>query len=178
MKVILVSGKAQSGKDTFASILRENLVAGQYRVLITHYADLLKYICCNYLGWDGKKDEKGRKMLQYVGTDIVRKQNPTLWVDFVSMILKYFYENWDYVIIPDCRFRNEITTMIENGFDTIHIRVVRQSYNNALTTEQKKHISETSLDDIEPDYYIYNSGTLSDFRETTLNWIKENLYGI
>ena len=88
MKVILISGKAQNGKDTVASMLRYYLTNDDQRVLVTHYADLLKYICYNYFEWDGNKNEKGRQMLQYVGTDVIRKQNPTLWVDFVAMILK------------------------------------------------------------------------------------------
>lgn len=74
MKVILISGKAQNGKDTVAAYMREKLTEDKHRVLITHYADLLKYICRSYFGWDGVKDEKGRKMLQYVGTDVIRKK--------------------------------------------------------------------------------------------------------
>lgn len=176
MKIILVSGKAQNGKDTTAEILRSQLKADGNRVLITHYADLLKFICRNYFGWDGKKDDAGRQMLQYVGTDVIRKQNPTLWVDFVSMILKYFYENWDYVIIPDCRFPNEVTAMADSGFETIHIRVVRENFKSPLTKEQQMHPSETALDDVTPDYYISNSGSLQDLTNTIIKWIKENLY--
>ena len=176
MKVILISGKAQNGKDTVAGTLQKQLTADNNRVLVTHYADLLKYICRNYFGWDGNKDEHGRQMLQYVGTDVIRKQNPTLWVDFVAMMLKYFHENWDYVIIPDCRFPNEVTTMIENGFDTVHLRVVRDNFESPLTREQQEHPSETALDDVVPDYYINNSGTLADLEKTITKWIKENLY--
>lgn len=177
MKVILISGKAQNGKDTVAGSLHKALIDEGKRVLVTHYADLLKYICRNYFGWDGNKDENGRQMLQYVGTDVIRKQNPTLWVDFVAMILKYFHENWDYVIIPDCRFPNEVSTMIDNGFDTIHLRVVRDNFESPLTEEQQKHPSETALDDVEPDFYIKNNGTLDELNKTITKWIKESLYG-
>lgn len=176
MKVILISGKAQNGKDTVAGILQKKLTADSNRVLITHYADLLKYICRSYFGWDGNKDERGRQMLQYVGTDVIRKQNPTLWVDFVAMMLKYFHENWEYVIIPDCRFPNEITAMIENGFDTIHLRVIRDNFESPLTAEQQEHPSETALDNTEPDFYIKNDGSLDKLNDTIIEWIKENLY--
>ena len=177
MKVVLISGKAQNGKDTFASILNEQLKNDGKRVLITHYADLLKYICRNYFGWDGNKDERGRQMLQYVGTDVIRKQNPSLWVDFVAMMLGYFHENWDYVIIPDCRFPNEVSTMVDNGFDVVHVRITRPDFISPLTEEQQKHPSEIALDDTAPDYYIENKGTLKDLEATTSKWIKENLYG-
>lgn len=176
MKVILISGKAQSGKDTVGSMLYENLISKGQKVLLTHYADLLKYICHSYLGWDGNKDKKGRQMLQYVGTDIIRAQNPTFWVDFVVAILKYFYNNWDYVIIPDCRFPDEITTMTKNGFDTIHLRILRPSFGSDLTPEQLKHPSEIALDDTTPDFYIHNSGTINDLGNIISLWIKENLH--
>lgn len=176
MKVVLISGKAQNGKDTVADFLHKALVNDGKRVLVTHYADLLKYICTNYFGWDGNKDARGRQMLQYVGTDVIRKQNPTLWVDFVSMLLKYFHENWEYVIIPDCRFPNEVTTMVENGFDTVHLRVVRKNFKSPLTEEQQQHPSEIALDNVEPDYFIYNDGTLGELEENIIKWIKECLY--
>lgn len=175
MKIILVSGKAQHGKDTVASILRDELRNQNNKVLVTHYADLLKYICTNYFDWDGKKDEKGRQMLQYVGTDVIRKKNPTLWVDFVAMILSYFNDNWDYVIIPDCRFPNEISTLVNKGFDTIHLRVTRPDFISSLTDEQLKHPSETALDDVKPDYFIENAGNINDLKTTISQWIKENL---
>lgn len=175
MKIILVSGKAQSGKDTAAGILREELKSNGHNVLITHYADLLKYICKQYLGWNGEKDAAGRELLQYVGTDIVRKQNPTIWVDFIAMILKWFHDNWDYVIIPDCRFPNEITTLIDNGFDAVHLRMVRSAHNGGLSDTQMQHLSETALDDIKPDFYIENNDTLDDLRTTLVAWSKEFL---
>ena len=44
------------------------------------------------VGNDGlpDKDEKGRHILQYVGTDVIRKQAPDFWVDFISSVLTYF----------------------------------------------------------------------------------------
>lgn len=165
MKVILISGRAQNGKDTVATMMYDELTNSNKRVLITHYADLLKYICKNYLGWNGIKDDEGRRILQYVGTDVVRKQKPNLWVDFIITILNLFKDKWDYVIIPDCRFPNEVSRVKDNGFDTTLVRVVRSDFNSPLSEEQKKHQSETALDDIEADYTMHNDGTISELRE-------------
>lgn len=175
MKVILISGKAQSGKDTTAKILQEQLNNMGNKTLITHYADLLKFICRNYFGWDGKKDDKGRELLQYVGTDVIRRRKPDFWVYFVSVMLWYFSDRWDYVIIPDCRFPNEIDEMRDWGFETIHIRVVRENFKSPLSKKRQAHPSETALDSVKPDYYIYNNGTLEDLEGTIKEWIKENL---
>ena len=148
MQLILISGKAGHGKDTLAGFLKEHMEADGKKVLITHYGDLLKYICKQFFGWDGQKDEKGRTLLQYVGTDIIRKQAPDYWVDFVAGILRMFNDEWDYVLIPDVRFPNEIDRMKE--FNPKHIRIIRPGF-NMLTEEQQKHPSETALDNYHGD---------------------------
>jgi len=173
MKVICISGKAQNGKDTTAGILKEMLEADGNRVLIAHYGDLLKYVCRTFFGWDGNKDEKGRHILQYVGTDVIRAQNSSYWVDFIIGILKMFRDEWDYVLIPDCRFPNELDCMKEAGFDATHIRIVRQNFISPLTPEQQAHPSETALDNVKPDTYIYNNGTIDDLRAALSSWVTD-----
>ena len=156
MRVICISGKAQHGKDTTAIMLKEELELHGKSVIIVHYADLLKYICRTWFGWNGEKDEKGRTLLQQVGTDVIRKKAPHYWVDFVISILKLFKDKWDYVIIPDTRFPNEIKRLRKNKIDTIYVRVFRPFFDNHLTEEQQKHPSETALDGFTPDYTIWN----------------------
>lgn len=160
MKVICISGKAGHGKDTAASLLKTALEDDGKTVLITHYADLLKYICAAYFGWDGQKDEKGRGILQYVGTDVVRRKAPDFWVRFISNFLTLFDGEWDYVLIPDCRFPNEIDRLKADGFDVTSVRIRRPHYDNGLTEEQLGHPSETSLDDYTFDYVILNDGSI------------------
>lgn len=176
MKVVLISGHAQNGKDTVASIIEHKLTEDGNQVLVAHYADLVKYICKTFFGWNGLKDDKGRSLLQYVGTDIVRAQRPTYWVDFIIDILDLFGENWDYVLIPDTRFPNEVNA-IASRFDTIHARVVRDNFVSPLTKEQQMHPSETALDNIEPDAWIHNGGTIHELKEKINQFITEELYG-
>lgn len=174
MRVILISGKAQHGKDTTADILREELESQGSSVLVTHYADLLKYICKQFFGWNGEKDEIGRTLLQYVGTDVVRQKRPDFWVEFISSVLKLFPEEWDYVIIPDTRFPNEIDALIKDGFHVDYLRVFRPGFQGVLTKEQQMHPSETALDHREPDFTIVNDGTVEDLRRKIQEWIGEH----
>ena len=164
MKVICISGKARHGKDTTAGILKELLETNENKVLITHYGDLVKYVCRQFFGWDGNKDERGRTILQHVGTDVVRAKDPEYWVNFIVGILKLFDGEWDYVLIPDCRFPNELERIKEAGFDSTHIRIIRQNFISPLTPEQQAHPSETALDHVNPDVNIVNDGTIDDLR--------------
>lgn len=165
MKIICISGKAGHGKDTTAEILKEFLATTcRARVLIAHYGDLLKYICKTFLSWNGKKDEEGRELLQYVGTDVIRAHSPDYFVDFLVSFARLFLSEWDYMLIPDTRFENEITRWREEGFDVVHLRVIGNSRRN-MSELQKRHISECALDGITPDIVIDNTGSLNDLRE-------------
>ena len=165
MKVITISGKAQHGKSTAATYLKKHFESRGAKVLITNYGDLLKYICRQFFGWNGEKDEYGRSLLQHVGTDVVRTKSPDLWVEFVTAILRFFPDQWDYVLIPDTRFPNEVELPKAAGLDVSHLRIIRDGFVSPLTPEQQAHISETALDDARPDYVVRNDGTLEDFRQ-------------
>jgi hypothetical protein len=175
MKVICISGKARHGKDTLANLLSAKLRGRGYRVLTTHYGDLVKYICKMFFDWDGEKDEYGRYIMQYVGTDLVRQKHPTFWVDFVMNVLSMFHDKWDFVIIPDCRFPNELTCVSDAGFPMIHIRIKRTGFETPLTKTQQAHPSETSLDNVVPDKLVYNDGTLEDLYDKADTLIDELL---
>ena len=82
----------------------------------------------------------------------------TFWVDYMISVLKLFENEWDYVIIPDTRFPNEIDSLKEAGFDTISVKVMSPDFDNGLTAEAQAHPSEHALDDYNFDYTLYNHG--------------------
>ena len=165
-KFLCLSGKAQHGKDTSAELILAKITETGKKAVIIHYADLLKHLCTKYFGWNGEKDEAGRTLLQRVGTDVVRKKEPDYWVNFVLGLVNLFQDEWDYVIIPDCRFPNEILTLKKSGYPTTHVRVIRPNFDNGLTEEQQNHISETALDNFPADITLIN---------TSLNGLKRSI---
>jgi hypothetical protein len=170
MKLILICGKAQHGKDTAAEFIKKNLEEKGNKVLLTHFADLLKYICKQFFGWNGEKDEAGRTLLQWVGTEKVREIFPTFWADFINDILTIFKDEWDYVIIPDCRFPNEIDSFAE--FHPTTVRVERLQFESTLTEEQKQHISEIALDNYKFDYYIKSLSGIDNLKREITYWME------
>ena len=163
MKVILISGKAEAGKTTTARILKGMLEGRGKKVACIPYGQYVKDTARMIWNWDGKKDAKGRKLLQWWGTDVVRAQNPTFWVDSVVRLAKVIHGHVDYLIVDDCRFVNEIEVWrsvkyvvldpttdclkSEGRFsDILTIRVERPGYENTLTPAQRQHPSETELD--------------------------------
>jgi hypothetical protein len=145
MKIILFSGKAECGKSTSAKMTKDKLEEMGFKVLKMSYGDYVKETASKIFGWDGVKDEAGRKLLQWWGTDYVRERCPDFWAETIHRLACIIQEYFDYLIIDDTRYENEIT--IWKDFDVRLIRVERPGHENALTAEQRAHISETSLDE-------------------------------
>ena len=173
MKIITISGKAEAGKDLCANILKEHLEQLGHDVLISHYGDLVKFVCEKYFGWNSKKDEQGRKLLQYVGTDVIRFENPDYWVNFVKDILSFFPDEFEYVLISDCRFPNEVEIFKEDGFNVISLHVEKIGHENILTPEQRLHASETALDNYKFDYYIKSKSGTKNLEKEVKKFLQE-----
>ena len=173
MKIICISGYAQSGKDTTGKLIKRHLEEQGNKVLITHYADLLKYICKMFFGWNGEKDIYGRTLLQQVGQIVREKTDGNYWVDSLISIIKLFLDEWEYVIIPDVRYENEISKL-KDEFDVTTVRIERPNFDNGMTDEQKNHESETALDNYIFDYKIINNGDESIHNEVNnfIEWLK------
>lgn len=159
---ICISGKAQNGKDTSAEIFKNELIIRGHSVLVIHQADLLKYICKAFFNWNGEKDEAGRTLLQQVGTNVIRKVEPDFWVDFIAKVTGFFKDTWDYIIVPDTRFPNELEKLKANDANIFHVRVIREGFKSPLTEEQQRHPSETALDGIESDFTLINDKGIDD----------------
>ena len=159
---ICISGKAQNGKDTSAEIFKNELIIRGHSVLVIHQADLLKYICKAFFNWNGEKDEAGRTLLQQVGPNVIRKVEPDFWVDFIAKVTGFFKDTWDYIIVPDTRFPNELEKLKANDANIFHVRVIREGFKSPLTDEQQQHPSETALDGIESDFTLINDKGIDD----------------
>lgn len=149
-KIIVISGKAGNGKDTVAEKLKELLTYKRKKVAITHYAKHMKDMLYEFYGWNGVKDEWARNKLQWMGTEKIRvdMNMPDFHVKRTCENIDIVQEDFDYFIVADCRFENEID-FVKKYFgkdNVVSIRVNRLNYESLLTKEAQQHISETALD--------------------------------
>lgn len=166
-KIYIICGKARSGKDTLAAIMKDLLEAQDKKVIVLQYASYLKEYAKKVSDWDGSDETKPRELLQTLGTDIIRKEidNDFFTTKMIEDIKVYSYF-FDIIIISDARFKNEIKNPLKefDGIETIHI--TRPNFDNGLSEEQKKHLSEIDLDDYN-DYTheIINDGSIDDLKD-------------
>lgn len=167
--VILVSGKAGSGKNVVAEKLVAKLTdIPSMTVLPYGFADPIKYIAKAYLGWDEEKDERGRRLLQKIGAD-GREYDQDIWVKHFLNQLDKRAEMFpfNFAVISDWRFPNEYAFLLKNPLiDVVTVRVFGRG---GLDGENALDISENSLPEVSKessswnyDFVVDNSGTLEE----------------
>lgn len=143
--VILVSGKAGSGKGTVANFLEKKIQDIPSMTVFRYgFANPLKYMAKAFIGWDGQKDEKGRKLLQWQGR-IGREYDENIWVKhFLNQLDKQSgMLPFNFSIVDDWRFPNELNYLRNNPIlDVITIRVFGRG---GLQGEVASDSSENSL---------------------------------
>lgn len=178
--VIMFSGKARTGKNTFAEFVCEALEAKGYKVLTTAFADFLKSICAAHYGFTGEKKGEGRSILQEVG-DVFRKNYEDIFVDIVKSLVYGSFGEYDYVLITDLRFLNEAGKIKTTFGDIVRtVRIERPDLETDLTGEQQKHASETQMDTYKFEDIIQNVGTEEELKRKAVEYVEkilENPFG-
>ena len=169
MKVILISGKAGSGKDEVAKLLKMYLG----NTVITKLAKYIKLFATEMTDWDGKEDDKPRTFLQEMG-DNLRLLDKNFLTKRMIEDFKLYEKSYEYVIISDVRSVNEIEYIKANYLNVVTIRVNAKESTRKLTEKEKEHITETELDNYNNfDYVIEN-----DFKDDLKDEVKEIIGGI
>lgn len=152
MRMIMVNGYPGMGKTLFAEycdkILKEKF---EYcYILKTSVVDPIKKICSR-MGWNGTKDDKGRKFLADVKDALDSYNNFTF-----ENIDEWAKMPYDFIFIDarsgyDLDYAKEkygaITVLIQQDKDI-------ENYSNHADTEVEDYVY---------DYYIKNTGTKEDF---------------
>jgi len=181
-KVILISGKALNGKDAFASLVKENLEQRGKKVAVTHFAKYIKNTLIDF--YDAKtiggnyntivKDDFVRTKLQELGTEVIREEMkyPLFHVQRACEDIDIIKNDFDYIIIPDCRFWNEVDfTKAYFPRNVIDVRVKRLNFVSTLSEKQQNHPSETDLDDY-PFSWILEAEDLQKLKEEVDYFVK------
>lgn len=164
-KIIILSGKAGSGKSSVASIIKK-----YKKCIILSYASYIKEIAKNVLSWDGSEENKPRDFLQQFG-DVIKNINSNLLINRMIEDIKMYSYFYDLIVISDARFINEIENIKTNFKNVYSINIYGRD--NNLTSNQKKHITETALDNY--DKYDYKLKNDLNIEKNIINILEEIL---
>jgi hypothetical protein len=161
-QVIVITGAAHSGKDTFVNFMRSHLLSKNYIVEVGSFAGYLKELARDWLlhfynldiplhKFDdpiekeriypeyqfNKQPLKIRNILQYMGTDVFRnKIDPLFWVKLLHTRC-LSVSTADYFIITDCRFPNELEYIKSQGIVPYVIKIIRPMQNLLLHNDNQ-----------------------------------------
>ena len=195
MKIIGFTAKVGGGKDTAGKLVTEALEEKGYTVTKLSFAKPLKDICTMMFGWDRERLEHDfdykegdtlddgspdpacellgktrRVVMQELGTEAMREGlHMDVWIIAMRLaILRGEYNDYDYGLLTDCRFTNELQFV--RDLDGTLIRLERFGEKSTLT-DQTQHASELEWEQWE------------DWDATVVNYIdpdlseEENLMG-
>lgn len=154
MKNIFFSGKAGAGK-TYCG----NYLIKKYNYQTAKFAYPVYNIAYDYFEMDKKL--KDRKLLQTIGTESARERiDDDIWVNRFLEDMKIIKTTQELLklkvkafVLDDCRFPNECSALLSNGWVGIYldvndvIRLERLGHRDGTKQESTlQHSSETSID--------------------------------
>ena len=176
--IYLLSGKARNGKDTIAGFLKKFYEADGKKVIYSRAGKYIRYYAIEMTGWDGSEETKPRDLLQELGTEVIRNKlnKKEMFIqrqlDDIE-VYSYFY---DAIIVPDIRLPREIDSVKEKFDNVVTIEVNRINFDSSLTGNQKKHITETAMDNYKDFDYIVTNDTLEKLEEDIYKIYREVVY--
>ncbi|MFN2382744.1 MAG: hypothetical protein ABR559_00615 [Gemmatimonadota bacterium] len=151
---VAIGGRMQVGKTTAADYLVRRYGYVKYAL-----ADPIKTIAREGFGWDGAKDEAGRRLLQEIGT-VGRAYRTAIWLE--QLATRLGDDAAELVVVDDVRLDLEADWLAGEGF---HVVVLERppTLIGALPANAARHAHETEseLARISGATRIVNDGTFN-----------------
>lgn len=158
-----LSGCKRSGKDTCFRILKNEWESKGFTVAQFAFADALREVCSIVFGYTDEHFDDlfkesypspilgpgwtPRRALQFVGTELFRKQiDSDVWVRVGIQRLHALIQTVDVVVVTDVRFENELRALKELG--SLFVFVARPSHMPRTCT----HESERFVQELEENF--------------------------
>lgn len=111
---VAFTGKFGSGKTTAANYLVE-----KHGFVKMSLADPMRQIVREIFGIESKSDPRYRRIMQKLGTDWFRSEDPDVWINY---LLKRVRDEYRPIVVDDVRFLNEALALVRNGWKIIYLK--------------------------------------------------------
>lgn len=167
--IILIAGKARSGKNTIADYIKKIYQKKGKKVVISPYTKYLKQYIEEITEMPVTEENKPRELLQKISSDLIKKKlgKYDFFINRQIEDIEIYSYFMDVIVVPDVRFPEEIEVLKKRFPNVLSIGVTRKNYQSDLTEEQKQDITEISLDHYHHyDYQLKNENKEMLYQET------------
>lgn len=170
MKIVIINGQPESGKDTFVHFIQDKI--GQ-KCLNISSVDLVKEIATE-CGWNGEKTPKNRKFLSDL-KDLLTEWNDVpmkrvlrdIALFEIEMVEYYGLKSDDLFVFIHVREPQEIARLKEK-LNAYTLFITRPNH----IIELSNH-ADAEVDNYQYDHYINNCGTLDDLAEMAFDFVEK-----
>jgi len=168
MKIIIVNGSNNCGKDQFANFFKKYY---EYKSVNWSTIDKVKKISKRNFGWDGKKTDDARLFLSEIKR-VWSEFNNGPFEDMVQKIFKYNSnlsksERQNVVYFIHCREPHEIQKFVDKyGIKCLTVLLKRDD------REIANNDSDKNVANYEYDFYIDNNGDKKELEKQVLEFIE------
>lgn len=173
MKIFIVNGYPESGKDTFIDMCLEYLGNNGFKYSTI---DAVKEYA-KQIGWDGKKDDRGRALLSDL-KNALEKYNNFSHINVREFIGRTLYtgakngESLDnYVFFIIVREPEQIRALLNEYKNSKSIIIKR----DAVEKREYSNDADRKVELFTYDYTVYNTGTLKNLKEMAAKFLEETL---
>lgn len=162
-RIFVINGMAQSGKDTFISMVARKIAVKNYSSVMC-----IKEVALS-LGWNGNKDERSRKFL----SDMKRlssEYNDFPYHKICEAIEEFYGDEINEVLFIHIREPEEITRIKIDYPEIQTILIVNRNVGHITSNE-----SDSNVYNYEYDIVYHNEGTLRDLQQVADKFVEEVL---
>ena len=166
-KIYLICGRARHGKDTIAGFLK--------KVIYSRAGKYIKFYAMEMTDWDGSEESKPRKLLQELGTDVIRNKlnKAEMFIERQLDDIEIYSYFYDAIIVPDIRLPREIDSVREKFDNVVVIKVERINFETSLDSKEQAHVTEIAMDNYNDVDYIVTNDTLDKLEKDIYDIYKE-----
>lgn len=127
--IYVIAGQARNGKDTVAKNIKDFYTKKNKTVINLQFSNYIKNYAKEITNWDGTEDTKPRELLQWLGTELIRKEiDSNFFIRRIVEDIKIYQYFYDCITISDARFDIEVNS-VSSQFDNVtKFLVVRPGY--------------------------------------------------
>ncbi len=167
-RILLIAGRAESGKDTVADFLVSHYnytkfaFADELKTLVPKKYSIDKTLMYTHSGKKSKVINKNYTIrdLLIKESDSITNDYPNHWVDIVCSKIDQTDTN---IVISDFRYEREYNRMVERFASVETMIIIRKDI------ELIEHPSENSLNSFSFNYILYNDSDLSSLFQKVIN---------